>query len=125
MLLLSFVFACSGGKNSGETNCSDSIDDDSDGFIDCEDADCSATCLGQNDTDTDSDTDDKPDDDKPDDTDTDTDSGSEIDDSVDADTNDEREEKDQTQQAAEANRRFAGSGDVRKKVREWTPRSSF
>ena len=67
MLLLSLMWACSGGKNSIETDCADSVDNDSDGFTDCEDADCSATCLSNLDTDDTSDTDDT-DDDKPEDT---------------------------------------------------------
>ena len=46
MIILTFLFACSGGKNDVEANCTDGVDDDNDGLVDCADWDCSAACLG-------------------------------------------------------------------------------
>jgi hypothetical protein len=65
VFLFSLLLACS-GKNVRETDCGDSVDNDSDGVTDCEDEDCSSSCLtGEPDTDTDTDTEDTevPDDD--------------------------------------------------------------
>jgi hypothetical protein len=49
MLVLSAVAAaCGGGGQSGESNCTDGLDNDADGYIDCADQDCAGTaaCMG-------------------------------------------------------------------------------
>lgn len=67
MIFLTLMFACSGGKSDVEMECSDGIDDDNDGLIDCEDWDCSSACIGDYEEDT-SDTGDKEEEDKEEDT---------------------------------------------------------
>ena len=57
MMFFTLFFACSGGKSDVETDCSDGIDDDNDGLIDCADWDCSSACIGEYEEDDDDDDD--------------------------------------------------------------------
>jgi len=93
VLLPFFLFGC-GARERGPTEdsiakCSDSIDNDGDGFVDCNDQDCRAFSICADagpDSDVDSDTDSDVDADTDSDTDTDTDTDSESDTDTDTDT---------------------------------------